>query len=217
MASVSTILQNATTAGMSEELRLREATSPLPGKDTDERDGLPRLGRATEPIIDQTEKGDAEAMDQHGGSGALDDIGSDPQAAAAVRKQVAGSLAQAIARVIAACGSAKMPAQLHLLKRELSGCHEVLGSLSTETDFLSIVTLIEMDLGTRDWKTITKDELRALQRAVKVGIDQSLVSFDDYELVLRTLHSSGYTPGPAMHLDDSQLPIIEDFDASPNA
>jgi hypothetical protein len=84
-----------------------------------------------------------------------------------------------------------MAADLELLKRELARCHDVLGPLPREADFLSVVVLVELELGTKPWREISPQELAALQSVIEIGVKEPRVTFDEFNKTIRTLNASG--------------------------
>jgi hypothetical protein len=152
----------------------------------------------TSSVVSEEDKGDIEPCDSP----------VFPQSAAGVpsalstdeRRKLAGRLDSLMNRVIESHGKVSMAANLQLLKRELSRCHDVLGALTYESDYLSIVTLVEANLASMDWKSATKQQLRQVEQALAVGCAESSVTFDDYTRAARRLRGSGLPTMPSFEL-----------------
>jgi hypothetical protein len=166
--------------------------------------------------VDRAEKGDAKGKDQRSATPGDDHESASALAAAEARKALAAALAQALSRTAALLGTVKMAAHLQLLRHELSKAHGRLMALPSEAGFLSIVVLVEAELGKKSWRELTKEELAALKKAVERGAKQPRVTFDDYNQVLRILHSSGWSPGPALDLtgaEEGDAPVADETSA----
>jgi hypothetical protein len=178
-----------------------KATSSASGhaEATNEDAPSPKEAR-TAAHIDRREKGDEKAKDL----GALPDPltgESQDQQAAALRRKLAESLCEIVARMIASQGSVRLASHLQILRRELSQCHELLVPFKSETDFLSLVVLVEMELGNKDWKAITKPELQTLKDMLQIGVREPRVTFDHYNQAARSLVASGWISGPTFEID----------------
>jgi len=183
---------------------LEEATNPRPDPARDdEASPQPKEDRTPAPVK-PTERGDRKVKDlRHDTDGTLIETS---MASATTRKEVAARLVKAIGRVISSCGAIKMAADLELLKRELSRSHDVLRPIPTENDYLSIVVLVESELGTKLWREISTYELNALKSAIEIGLKAPQVTYDDYNRTLRTLNASGWRTGPIL-----ELGVVEDL------
>jgi hypothetical protein len=183
------------------------ATLPLPDQSAEEVENVePQTQSPTLSRIDQREKGDKRKLDfssveERMGAGADLDAGADR------RKELAGGLAQAISRVVANHGRVKMAAALQILKHELSRGHDVLGTLGSEGDYLSIIVLLEQELGNRNWKEISKQELACLKTVVEIGVKEPRVTYDHYNQVFRRLNASGWRTGPVIEFDEKEFQL----------
>lgn len=179
-------------------------TSPLPDRrsDRDEHANAPRESR-TAASIDRREKGDENAKDHYAAEDASERESEQAEAVAAQRRALAQGLCEAVGRLISSHGAARMASHLQLLKRQLSRCHDALGSVTSESDFLSLVVLAEMLLGNRDWKSISREELQALKAALQLGVHAPRVTFDDYNLAHRKLIAAGWVIGPTFEIGDA--------------
>jgi hypothetical protein len=175
-----------------------------------------RPERHTVAKVDATEKGDETKKDTFADS----DAGADPDArmreATCTRRTAAQNTSTALSRLISSHGSVKMATDLQLLRRQLSRCHGLLEPFRSERDYLSIVVLVELELGSKDWKEITKDELVALKKAIDIGVKEEHVTFNHYGRVLRVLNASGFVTGPSFEFAESESPGKEPLDEPPD-
>ncbi len=180
-------------------------TSPIPdmksSKDQDQDDQTPQTSR-TESRVSHRERGDLETRDNYSPV-SEGDKHEEILTAARDRREMAKTLCEAVGRMVGSHGTARMASHLQLLKRDLSKCHRILGPRKTESNYLSIVVLIETDLGNRDWKEITKDELRLLKGFLEVGTRDGSVTFDDYNRIMRRMIAEGHVHGPRFEIIDS--------------
>jgi hypothetical protein len=109
-----------------------------------------------------------------------------------------------------------MATSFQLLRRELSRCHDALGNLPSEKDYLSIIVLIEGELGIKNWKEVTRPELEALKKAIAIGMSEPKVTYDHYNKVFRVLNASGYNTGPIFEFGIPDGPIEEGLEDPPN-
>ena len=161
MAALSTLSPTGTGTRTRTDNPLNGQTMPVTYRAEEQQsDDTPRP-RYTVSRIDKNERGDEKKKDLFEGAGINAVVGITGREAASLRQTVATEVVRAIGRVIAAHGTIKMAADLQLLKKRLSRCHDELGQLRSESDFLSIAVCVEMALGTKNWKEITRQELAA--------------------------------------------------------
>ena len=120
------------------------------------------------------------------------------------RVEVATRLVSLVGRVIESHGEVRMAADLQVLKRELSRSHDVLGSSTHESDYLSIVTLVEATLASMDWKSATREQLKQVEQALAVGCAESEVTFNHYGRAARTLRGFGVPTMPSFELGSEE-------------
>jgi hypothetical protein len=201
MAALPEIRSGTTTV---RNITLDGVTLPLPDQPSDVEETTPPVERRTVSRIERTEKGDVKKKDIHAADKDLEAAQRAAEIAAQRRKVAAEAVSRAITRLSSHCGQARAAADLQLLKRELSRCHDILGTFPSESDFLSIVVLVEAELGKKPWSALTRDELQFLKRAVDVGAHQDRVTFDDYMRHLRTLNASGFSTGPVIEFGEEE-------------
>lgn len=155
----------------------------------------------TLPQIAGGERGDLKARDAAG-------VQTGPALSAALvgetaeqRREMAGRLCELMTRVVSNCGRVRMAADIELLKRELARCHEVLGQTGLESDYVSIITLVEASIASMDWKHATKDQLRRVNEILTVGRDTTPVTFDHFNKALKVLRGHMLPTGPSFEID----------------
>jgi len=192
------------TTVQSEIRRLQRGTAPVADEprrhlESHQTEAWPGTrGRRTETLVMRTEKGDEVATDQ---AEIADWDRDDDLFEEAVRKRraIAERLAALMAKVVAHRGQIAMAADVQLVKRELARAHAVLGESKSESNYLSVITLVEANLATMDWKNASAEQLRQVQQALTVGCAASAVTFDQYRRLERSFRGYG-------------LPTIPTFD-----
>lgn len=172
---------------------------PLPKDEADQQ----RPARETGAGINRQEKGDLSTKDKYDWTEADDGGSVAAELAAADRKQVAKELADAAKRAVANHGTVKLATTLQLLRRALSKCHDVLRDKKSESDYLSIVVLVEKVLSQDNWREISKDTLQQLKSALAIGEAADRVTYDDFNRVFRLLNATAATSGPVLDFDDT--------------
>jgi len=76
-----------------------------------------------------------------------------------------------------------------------------LHSHPSETNFLSIITLIESSLSQLKLKEYTSEHLECIRAAVDVGYRQTQVNFSDYDRIRREFDTVGIDTHPRIDLD----------------
>jgi hypothetical protein len=178
------------------------STNPIPDQTRDFEDTPPPTEDRTAALVKRMERGDRKIKDQYEAPDETSNETGKTEAAAALRREIAERVSKAVGKVMSSCGTVRMAADLELLKRELSRCHDVLRPHPTEGDFLSIVVLVESELGIKPWRDISKQELAALKSAIDLGVKLPRVTFDEFNRTFRTLNASGWATGPKLELGE---------------
>src|SRR5439155_11316171 len=97
--------------------------------------------------------------------------------ASQVLSELARDFIRAVDDLFPLVGDVALATNLQLLKRDLSRCHDVLREHPTESDFLSIVTLVESAMAQLKWKQYTKPQLKAIRQVFDMGYRQVQVGF----------------------------------------
>ena len=118
----------------------------------------------------------------------------------ATRIDLARQLLVRVDRLEARLGVVSLATEIQLLKRDLSRGHDVLRPAG-ETNFLSVVVLVEAALAGLTWKQYTTEVVDALRRAFTVGTQQEALTFDDYNAVRRLFRERGISVVPTIDLD----------------
>jgi hypothetical protein len=80
-------------------------------------------------------------------------------------------------------GDISLATEIALLKRQLSSCHDLLGDHPSETNYLSIVCLVESALTGLKFRHFDRPRLEALRRALDVGCRNPEVQYQDVKMV----------------------------------
>jgi hypothetical protein len=75
-----------------------------------------------------------------------------------VRSELARDLVNRVDALIPMVGDVALATNIQLLKRDLSRCHDALAGYPSESNFLSIVTLIESATAQKKWKQYTQPQ-----------------------------------------------------------
>lgn len=128
------------------------------------------------------------------------------------RLEVASKLARIMERIVECRGHAAMATHLQLLKRELSRSHDVLRPFPSESDYLSIVALVEANLAVMDWKDASRSQLGQIMNALAHGNREGPVTFDQYNRCSRLFRGEGLPTSPELELgaDTDDLVIDQD-------
>jgi hypothetical protein len=127
----------------------------------------------------------------------------------ATRADLARQLLTRVERLPALLGAVPLATEVQLLKRDLSRGHEVL-RLAGETNFLSVITLVEAALACLTWKQYNLDVVEALRQAFTAGARQGAFTFNDYDTVRRLFGERGIPIVPAIDLDALEPEDLDD-------
>lgn len=98
---------------------------------------------------------------------------------AKARQAAARHLCDQVDRLKRLRTKSQVAAELQLFKRDLAQCYSSFGDARSESNFLSIVGIIEAAFLGQNWKTLSTDFLGQVRKALELGT-QSSVSFDDF-------------------------------------
>jgi hypothetical protein len=118
----------------------------------------------------------------------------------ATRIELARLLLSRVERLSELLGTVPIATEIQLLKRDLSRSHDFLRT-ARETNFLSLVTLIESALACLTWKQYTPEVVAALHEALSAGTRQEPFTFADYDGVRRQFAQRGIRTMPSIDLD----------------
>ena len=127
-----------------------------------------------------------------------------------MRSEVARDIHNRVNELIPLVGDVSFATNLQLLKRDLSRCHDVLGKHPSESNFLSIITLVEAALAQFKLKDYTPAQLEWIRAAIDVGYRQSSVSFDDYDQIRREFAQHDIDTHPRIDLDAFSMDDLTD-------
>ncbi|NQT15224.1 MAG: hypothetical protein HQ582_20880 [Planctomycetes bacterium] len=127
-----------------------------------------------------------------------------------VRKELAKNILARISSLIRLLGDLSFPVNVQFLKQDLSRCHEVLKDHPSETNFLSIVTLIESALSQVKWKEYSAAQIEMVRSAVDLGHRKSQIAFEDYDRIRREFADGGIDFTPRIDLDTLDMDALTD-------
>ena len=127
-----------------------------------------------------------------------------------VRSELARDLVQRVNQLLPLLGDVSLATHIGLLKRDLSRCHDTLKPHTSESAFLSIVTLIESAMAQLKWKQYGKPQLETIRQALEIGYRQVRVRFDDYEKARTLFSQQSVDPTPQIDLESLKLEDIKD-------
>jgi hypothetical protein len=162
---------------------------------------FPSIGR-TNPTISPDERGKPTVSDQF--VGRFTDAHT-PQNGAAIdaRISVATNISKAMSAVIASRKKISMPANLQVLRRRLSDALGVVLISGKESNYASVITLIESTLAASDWKHLSLEQLREIQRAVDLGLVDREVTFDEYRKAAKRIRGYSIQTRPATDFSET--------------
>lgn len=127
-----------------------------------------------------------------------------------VRSEVARDLVQRVNQLLPLIGDVTLAANIGLLKRDLSQCHDKLNGHPSESDYLSIVTLVESAMTQLKWKQYTRSQLQAICEALNIGYRQVRVRFEDYEKARDLLSMKNVDSTPRIDLESLKWEDLAD-------
>jgi hypothetical protein len=125
------------------------------------------------------------------------------------RPELAHQLLAHVERLAGLLGTVPLATAVQVLKRDLSRGHDVLRAAG-ETNFLSVVTLVEAALACLTWKQYTPAVIEALRAAFTAGTREGAFAFSDYEAVRRHFAERGMPTGPSIDLDSLEPEDLDD-------
>jgi hypothetical protein len=127
-----------------------------------------------------------------------------------VRSELARDLVQRVDQLLPLLGDVSLATHIGLLKCDLSRCHEILKAHPGESDYLSIVTLVESAMAQRKWKQYGKPQMEAIRKALEIGYRQVQVRFEDYEKARTLFSQERVDPTPRIDLETLSWEDIAD-------
>ncbi len=153
--------------------------------------------RKTGTRVLDAETGEDDVRAETTGEQWLDYVGTIDRPLRQRRRELADRLTRLAKRVMDSRGKTRMAADVEVLKHELSRCHDVLGGSRSESNFLSIVTLVEACLASMDWKNASKEQLAEILKVLSTGCSDAHVTFEDFDHVSRVFRTSGLRTMPS--------------------
>jgi hypothetical protein len=171
--------------------------------------------RGTAPYVEPDERGNEKLYDEAEYTGGVqraqvEETSGNAGEAARVRSELARELLHRVERLVPLVGDVSLPVNIQLLKRDLSHCHDALRAHPSESDFLSIITLVESAMTQTRWKEYSRSQFERIRSAVEVGYRQSHVEYADYERIRRDFAEGDIDTHPRINLDSLSLEDITD-------
>jgi predicted DNA-binding antitoxin AbrB/MazE fold protein len=129
-----------------------------------------------------------------------------------VRRELARDLIHRVDQLPPLVGELTLAANLQLLKRDLSRCHDALKDYPAEGDFLSLVTLVESALVPLTWKQFTRQQLETVRQVFDLGSRPAPVCFADHEKARQLFASNHVEVTPQINLGAIQGEDLTDGD-----
>lgn len=172
---------------------------------------------ATGSKVESVERGDEEL--RNSADFRIRDLEADAQETAAengdsgrVRSELARELLNRVDQLIPLVGEISLATNVQLLKHDLSRCHDKLKGYASESNFLSIVTLIESAMSQLKWKQYTTDQLQLIRSAIDVGYRQPRVQYDDYDQIRQQVQVGRIETTPRIDLEAMPLEDLTDVE-----
>jgi hypothetical protein len=197
-------------------------TSPrtLPTKPR-QKGAAPVRHRSQSPLqtgldVDPAERGDEEEQNQAGirepdqGKATEEQERVEDAEGGRVRSEQARELVQRVDQLLPLVGQVSLAAHIGLFKRDLSRCHDALKDHPGESNFLSIVTLVESALAQLKWKQYNPPQLDAIRQALDIGYRQARVHFADYDKARALLFRTNVDATPRIDLESLKWEDVAD-------
>jgi hypothetical protein len=127
-----------------------------------------------------------------------------------VRSELARDLVQRVDQLLPLLGDVSLATHIGLLKRDLSRCHDALRNHSGESNYLSIVTLVESAMAQLKWKQYGTTQLDTIRQTLDIGYRQVRVNFGDYEKARALFSQQSVDPTPRIDLESLKWEDITD-------
>ncbi len=150
---------------------------------------------------DEEERNQARAPEEEEKQTSSPEMAANADGGGRVRREQARELSQRVDQLLLLLGDLSLATHIGLLKRDLSRCHDALRDYPDESNYLSIITLVESALTQLKWKQYTRSRLQAIHKALDIGSRQVRVSFADYEKVQQLLSDANVDASPRLDLE----------------
>lgn len=127
-----------------------------------------------------------------------------------VRSEQARDLVQRVNQLLPLIGEVSLATHIGLLKRDLSRCHDALKDYPSESNYLSIVTLVESAMAQLKWKQYTCSQVEAIRQTLDIGYRQVRVRFEDYEKSRTLLAQKNVDATPRIDLESLKWEDLAD-------
>jgi hypothetical protein len=206
------------TSDTADERLFQGGTLPLPAKEVQVGENVPETPPEslswTQSRVEPSLRGDARKQDETPEMDPGEEVQYQMPELVAKRQECSRRLSGLVANARRDRGTIAMAADVQLLKRELSRAHTLLGASRSESNYVSIITLVEATLASLDWKTATEQQLLQVQKALEVGGDSSTVTFDDFNKQRRLFRGNDLPTFPKFDFSADEDGFTEDNDSS---
>jgi hypothetical protein len=127
-----------------------------------------------------------------------------------IRSELARDLVQRVNQLLPLVGDVALATYVGLLKRDLSRAHDLLKGHPSESNFLSIVTLVESTVAQLKWKQYTDSQLEAIRHVLDMGYRQVQIGFTEYETARNLFSQKSLDATPRIDLDSLSLEDLTD-------
>ncbi len=129
---------------------------------------------------------------------------------ARIRSEVARNLIQRVDELVDSLGDVSFASSIQFLKRDLAHAHSMLRDYSSESDFLSIVTLLESAMVQLKWKQYTPDKLDIFKRVLDIGYNKVQVQFEDSEKASKLMADNSIEINPRIDFETFNMDDLRD-------
>jgi hypothetical protein len=130
-----------------------------------------------------------------------------------LRRETAQRLVQRVEQLCPLIGNVALATHLALLLRDLARCYRLLTDHPSETNFLSIVALVEMALTGPKLRGFDQAYLDAIKQALKIGCRKTRIHPKDVESVREQFRQKQIDTVPRIDLLSLKAEDLTDDDA----
>lgn len=218
MVAIDAVRPNSTiTVAVDSNLLTNPRTLPVKSRQkTLYPDKLRRQAGQTGLDVDPAEQGDEEERNQAGPLEVNQERVTKKQdriensEGGRLRSEQARDLVQRVNQLLPLLGDMSLATHIGLLKRDLSRCHDALKDYPGESNYLSLVTLVESAMAQLKWKQYTRQQVEAIRQALDIGYRQVRVRFEDYDKFRTLFAQKNVDATPRIDLESLKWEDIAD-------
>lgn len=141
----------------------------------------------------------------------VESVQDDPSAPQ-LRRDLARRLDQELGELLVLVGTPAFAINLHRVKRTLLEGHDLLSPHRSESDFDSLLVLVELALACLPWKQLTGSHVKALQRVIRLGCGKRTIGIGDQERARKILNAARIETIPRLDLTSVEESNLKDED-----